>query len=108
MNAAFLYALVGVGLLALGLYALIVYAHLLRKILAINIMGSGVFLVLVALARRTGEAVPDVVPHAMVITGIVVAISATALALALMLKLAAVASEVELPAAQDKDRRNEC
>ncbi len=97
MSAAFLYALVGMGLFSLGVYALIVHAHLLRKILAINVMGSGIFLVLVALARRTGEAQPDAVPHAMVITGIVVAISATALALTLMLKLAAETGCAELP-----------
>ncbi|MCO6413982.1 MAG: NADH-quinone oxidoreductase subunit K [Thiogranum sp.] len=89
MNAAVLYALVGVGLYSLGLYALIVHAHLVRKILAINVMGSGVFLVLVALARRGGEAGTDAVPQAMVITGIVVAVSATALALILVVKLAA-------------------
>jgi multicomponent Na+:H+ antiporter subunit C len=87
MTPAFLYALVGVGLFIFGLYALIIYAHLMRKILAINIMGSGVFLVLVALAARTQGAAPDPVPHAMVITGIVVAVSATALALALMLRV---------------------
>jgi multicomponent Na+:H+ antiporter subunit C len=89
MIAVYWYALIGAGLFSLGLYAVIVHAHLLRKILAINIMGSGVFLLLVALARRNLYALPDPVPHAMVITGIVVAVSATALALALMLKLAA-------------------
>ncbi len=102
MSTAFLYALVGMGLFVLGLYALIVHAHLLRKILAINVMGSGIFLVLVALARRTGEAQPDAVPHAMVITGIVVAVSATALALTLMLKLNAESGRAELP----DDQRN--
>ena len=102
MNAAFLYALVGVGLFSLGLYALIVHTHLLRKILAINVMGSGVFLVLVALARRSADASPDAVPQAMVITGIVVAVSATALALTLMLKLTEETGRAELP----DDRRN--
>ena len=96
MNSAFLYALVGVGLFCLGLYALIMHAHLLRKILALNVMGSGIFMVLVALARRTGEAQPDAVPHAMVITGIVVAVSATALALTLMLRVAAATGSAEL------------
>jgi len=96
MNIAFFYALTGVGLFTLGVYALIVYTHLLRKILAINVMGSGVFLVLVALAARTQNA-PDPVPHAMVITGIVVAISATALALALMLRLRDASNHIELP-----------
>ena len=88
MNSAILYALVGVGLFSLGLYALILHAHLLRKILAINVMGSGLFLVLIALAKRTAESLPDVVPQAMVITGIVVAFSATALALTLMVRVA--------------------
>jgi multicomponent Na+:H+ antiporter subunit C len=97
MNTAFLYALAGVGLFTLGLYALIVHPHLLRKILAINVMGSGVFLVLVALGGRTPGASPDPVPHAMVITGIVVAISATALALALMLRVQAETGRAQLP-----------
>ena len=96
MTLANLFALVGVGLFSLGLYTLIVQPHLLRKILAINIMGSGVFLVLVALAKRAGDQ-PDPVPHAMVITGIVVAVSATAMALALMLKLTVQTGRAELP-----------
>ena len=97
MSNVFLYTLVGVGLFTLGLYALIVHAHLLRKILAINVMGSGVFLVLVALAARTQGATPDAVPHAMVITGIVVAVSGTALALSLMLRVRAETGRAELP-----------
>jgi multicomponent Na+:H+ antiporter subunit C len=97
VNIIFLYALVGMGLFILGLYALIVHAHLLRKIMAINIMGSGVFLVLVALGGRTAGASPDPVPHAMVITGIVVAVSATALALALMLRVRAETGQDRLP-----------
>lgn len=100
MTNAFFYALAGIGLFMLGLHALVVYAHLLRKILAVNIMGSGVFLVFVALARRSetiSETASDPVPHAMVITGIVVAVSATALALALMLKLTAKSGQPVLP-----------
>jgi multicomponent Na+:H+ antiporter subunit C len=97
MIPALLYALVGAGLFVLGLHALIVHAHLLRKILAINVIGSGVFLVLVALARRTGEGSPDAVSHALAITGIVVAVSATGLALTLMLKLTAETGRSELP-----------
>ena len=100
MNSILLYALLGVGLFTLGLYALIIHAHVLRKILAINVMGSGVFLVLVALGGRTPGALPDPVPHAMVITGIVVAISATALALALMLRVQAKTGRAQLPEEQ--------
>lgn len=91
-----LYALLGIGLFCIGLHALIVREHLLRKILAINVMGSAVFLELVALAQRT-ETVPDAVPQAMVITGIVVAVSATAFAIALTLKLTAAIGRSELP-----------
>jgi len=97
MSSILLYVLVGVGLFTLGLYALIVHTHLLRKILAINVMGSGVFLMLVALGGRTPGAAPDPVPHAMVITGIVVAVSATALALALVLRVQAATGRAELP-----------
>ncbi len=83
----FIYTLTGTGLFFIGLYALITHANLLRKILALNIMGSGVFLVLISLAMRSGYSSPDAVSHAMVITGIVVAVSATALGLVLMLRV---------------------
>jgi multicomponent Na+:H+ antiporter subunit C len=90
MTPPFLYALTGICLFALGLYALITHYNLLRKIIALNIMSSGVFLVLVALAGRSLDALPDPVPLAMVITGIVVTVSSTALALVLILKMQAV------------------
>ena len=46
-------------------------------------MGAGVFHVLIAIAYRGTTTAPDPVPQAMVLTGIVVAVSATALALIL-------------------------
>lgn len=97
MTHSSIYALVGVGLFNLGLYGLIVHVQLLRKILAINVIGSGVFLILIALAFRGEQTPPDPLPHAMVITGIVVAVSATALALALMLRLRAESGDDTLP-----------
>ncbi|TVQ95066.1 MAG: Na+/H+ antiporter subunit C [Chromatiaceae bacterium] len=96
MTPASLYALVGVGLIVLGLYALSVHAHLLRKLLAFNVTGSGVFLVLVGLARRTPAAAADPVPQAMVLTGIVVAVAATALAVVLMLRVQATCGRAAL------------
>ncbi len=103
MSLIFLYALTGLLLFTLGLYALIIQAHLLRKILAINVMSSGIFLVLIALADRTQTNMPDPVPHAMVITGIVVAVSATALGLALMLRVFAETGQAVLPDASADD-----
>lgn len=102
MSGAALYALAGVALVGLGLYGLSVQAHLLRKLLAINILGSGVFLVLVSLGIRPGT-LPDPVPHAMVITGIVVAVSATALGLVLMLRVVAATGRPTLEAETPRD-----
>lgn len=87
MTPAILYAITGVLLFCLGLRGLLADPHLLRKILALNIMSTGVFLLLVGIAYRDPELPPDPVPHAMVLTGIVVAVSATALALVLMRRL---------------------
>jgi multicomponent Na+:H+ antiporter subunit C len=78
------YALVGVALFVMGLSALILRSRDLQRILGLNIMGTGVFMVLVTSALGDGQAA-DPVPHAMVLTGIVVAVSATAFALALSL-----------------------
>lgn len=103
MSAEVVYALAGSGLFSIGLHALLAHRHLLRKILAINVMGSGVFLVLAALARRAGGVMPDPVPHAMIITGIVVAVAATALALVLMLKLTAESGHAVLPGGKQEE-----
>ena len=78
-----IYTLAGVALFVLALRAALLHRTLLGRILAINVCGAGVFLMFVALAYRGPEQVPDAVPHALVLTGIVVAVSATALALAL-------------------------
>jgi multicomponent Na+:H+ antiporter subunit C len=90
MTASTLSGLVGAGLIGLGLYALIVNPQPLRKLLAFNVLGSGVFLIFGIVARRgAGGGFPfDPIPQAMVITGIVVAFAASALAVALMLRLA--------------------
>ncbi len=82
-SPVFIYAVAGACLFALGLGGLLFRTHWLRKILAANLSGSGVFLMLVAFARRQPEGPGDAVPSALVLTGIVVAVCATAVALAL-------------------------
>lgn len=82
MDIELLYALGGLGLIVLSLSVLVADPHLLRKLLAFNVMASGVFLVLVGLGRAGGS--PDPVPQALVLTGIVVAFASTALALVLL------------------------
>jgi multicomponent Na+:H+ antiporter subunit C len=91
------YLLAGAVLFAVGLHGLTVRPHLLQKVLAFNVMGNGVFLLLVTLAPRMGTGAPDPVPQAMVLTGIVVAVSATALALALVRRVQEVTREPTLP-----------
>jgi multicomponent Na+:H+ antiporter subunit C len=88
-----LYALTGAALLGLGVRAALLHGALIRKVLALNVMGAGVFLILIALAYRGAAAAPDPVPQALVLTGIVVAVSATALALALGRRLREAARE---------------
>jgi multicomponent Na+:H+ antiporter subunit C len=82
----------------LGLYGLITDPNPLRKILSFNLLGGGVFLLFGVVARRGAAAGlgGDPVPQALVITGIVVAFSATALAVALLLRLFKEAGQVTL------------
>lgn len=89
MNSVTLAGLGGSALVGLGLFGLVTHPNLLRKIVAFNVMGGGVFLLFGVIARRGAAAGvgADPVPQALVITGIVVAFSATALAVALLLRV---------------------
>lgn len=89
MSSATLFGFCSAAIVGLGLFGLIVSPHPLRRILAFNLLGSGVFLFFGVVARRGAAAGlgADPVPQALVITGIVVAFSATALAVALVLRL---------------------
>jgi multicomponent Na+:H+ antiporter subunit C len=95
VSQGLVYILSGVAVFGVCLYGLMVHAHLIRKILAINMMSSGVFLLLAGVARRGPEV--DPVPHAMVLTGIVVTVGTTAFALALVRRVQAEADRAYLP-----------
>jgi len=89
-------------LFAIGVYGLITRGHLMRNVMSLNVIGGGVFLFLVAVARRdAGEGGPDPVPHAMTLTGIVVALAASAFALALARRIHAVTGEMRLEPGDD-------
>ena len=93
-----LFGLSSVILVGLGLFGLIIDPQPLRKILAFNLLGGGVFLLFGVIARR-GAGVglnSDPVPQALVITGLVVAFAATALAIALLLRLFEETGQAEL------------
>ncbi|MFW5845584.1 MAG: NADH-quinone oxidoreductase subunit K, partial [Planctomycetota bacterium] len=78
MTTFLLYSIAAVLLVGLGVHGLITRRHLLRQIMSLNIIAGGVFLILISTAYRNQGAFADPVPQAMVLTGIVVAISATA------------------------------
>lgn len=83
MSTDLIFTLCGVGLCGLGLFGFIYHRHLLRRLIAFNLIGNGTFLIMVGFAQQ-GQGVTDHVPQALVLTGIVVAVSATALALVLI------------------------
>jgi multicomponent Na+:H+ antiporter subunit C len=87
MSLSLLYALTGAALFLLGLRATLLRAELLARVVALNVSGAGVFLILVAIAYREAGQPVDPIPQALVLTGLVVAVSATALALALQRRL---------------------
>lgn len=89
MTTATVFGLCGAALVGVGLYGLTVHRHLLRKIVAFNVLSSGAFLLFGVVARRGAAAGlgGDPVPQALVITGIVVAFAGTALAVALLIRL---------------------
>ncbi|MFT0860824.1 NADH-quinone oxidoreductase subunit K [Ancylobacter sp. G4_0304] len=97
ISAATLFGLCASGMVGIGLYGLIVLPDALRKLLAFNILGSGVFILFGVIGRRGAAAGldGDPVPQAIVITGIVVAFSATALAATLLLKISDAENEPE-------------
>ena len=107
MNAATLFGLCGAALIGIGLFGLIVQPRPLRKILAFNVLGSGVFLVFGAVAQRGAAAGfgGDPVPHGLIITAIIVGFAATALAVGLVLRLSEETGNASLSEPDDGDRR---
>ena len=88
-DAATLFGLCAAALVGIGVYGMIANPQPLRKIIAFNVVGNGVFVLFGAIAHRGAGAGwgGDPVPQALLITGLVVAFSATALAVVLLLRL---------------------
>jgi len=81
-----IFVLVAAAIFGLGVHGLLVSAHIMRKLLALNLMLSALFLLLIVVPASI-DGHPDPVPQALVLTGIVIAVSTTAFALALMVRL---------------------
>ena len=88
-----IYGLAGILLFTIALRVALSGVAFLRRVLAINVAGAGLFLVFISAAYRGWDQPADPVPHALVLTGIVVAFSATALAIALARRLQRLADD---------------
>ncbi len=85
MSVHAIYLITGIALFCLGISALIIRRNPLIQIISINVMGIGVFIWLITNGYNID--IIDSVPHALVLTGIVVAVSATAFALLLLVRI---------------------
>ena len=88
-----------VVLLAIGLYGMLGKHNLLKKLIGMNIFQTAIFLFFIEGATKLGGSVPVIdellgveaakyvnpLPHVLILTGIVVAISLTGVALAFLL-----------------------
>jgi multicomponent Na+:H+ antiporter subunit C len=94
------YHYVGAALLfCIGLYSVIVQKNIIKKIIGLNIMETSVFFFLVSLGYLKNGVAPiygagvephqmvNPIPQALILTGIVVAVSTTAVALSLVILL---------------------
>jgi len=87
MSPVDLYLVAGVALFVFCLWGVLARAHLFWKLLCVNIMASGNFLILVSAAPRSTPGTADPIPQAMVLTGIVVAVASTAVGLGIALRI---------------------
>ncbi len=93
-----------IGLILIGLYALLVKKHLIKMVIGLSIIDSGVNLLFIAVGFIKGGTAPifspkgielvqkgvtmvDPVPQALVLTAIVIGFGVTAVALSLVIRL---------------------
>lgn len=90
------------ALLLVGLYGMLAAPNLVRKLMGMNIMQTAVIVFFLALAAKTGATFPltgpdaaapaadayvNPLPHALMLTAIVVGVSTTGVALALVIRI---------------------
>ena len=94
-NSYYFFAII---LFIIGFHTMLTHNNLIKKIIGMNIMDTSVFLFFVAIGYVKGGSAPilepgvsgsfiNPVPSALILTGIVVAVSVTAYALSLVIKL---------------------
>jgi len=92
------YYMVAILLFIIGMHTMLTHSNLIKKVIAMNIMDTSVFLLFVAIGYTYGGEAPIVregsevlyvnpLPGSLMLTGIVVAVSITAYALSLIVKI---------------------
>jgi multicomponent Na+:H+ antiporter subunit C len=92
------YYMVAIILFVIGMFTMLTHSNLIKKIIAMNIMDTSVFLLFVAIGYTYGGQAPiyregveviyvNPLPGSLMLTGIVVAVSVTAYALSLAVKI---------------------
>lgn len=88
-----------IALFVIGLRIVVTHSNLIKRIMGINIMGTGVFLFFVAIGNVTGGIPPIIndnelnpvyinpIPSVLILTGIVVVVSITVYSLSLVIRI---------------------
>ncbi len=92
------YYLIAIILFVIGFHTMLSHSNLIKKIMGMNIMETAIFLFFVSIGYVEGGRAPIIqpgqehiyvnpIPSALILTGIVVAVSVTAFALSLIVKI---------------------
>ena len=107
-------------LLLIGLYGMLVPPNLIRKLMGMNIMQTAVIVFFLSLGAKSDGSVPiapkygaapvaaayvNPLPHALMLTAIVVGVSTTGVALALAIRIQRAYGTLEEPALLDRLRK---
>lgn len=101
-------------LMMTGLYIMIAYGNLVKKILGLGIMQVSVFILYISMAKIAGGTAPILVdgielysnplPHVLILTAIVVGVATAALAMALTIRIKQDYGTIEEEAIQQDDQ----
>lgn len=95
MSLTHWYLMAAVGLIAAGLVRFLLVRDRVARLVAMNVLGSGVLLLLIALAAR--QEPTDPVLTALVITGLVITVAFTGVGAVLIRRIEGVHEEDEHP-----------
>ena len=88
-----------IAVFVIGLRIVVVHSNMIKRIMGINIMGTGVFLFFISIGNVTGGITPIIdpdvsdvtyinpLPSVLILTGIVVVVSITVYALSLVIRI---------------------